>query len=497
MRHPAAGLTLGALVAGTLAVPAAPAVAAPQQRAVSGSSVVGCAYPNDVDADSKPDVAVGVPTEHRSAGAVDVHLSTARSLRLTRGMVAGFGTARAGDEFGYAVAMSEVDSGCPADIVVGAPGEGGAGAVHVVFGAPGGVQRSGGLTFHEPSPRAGDRFGAAVAIDQDDLWIGAPGRSVGGHAAAGAVYHYSIDIYNQGGGISAHLVQTLTQGKGLVGDAPETGDRFGQVISVHLGEAAVGVPLEDVAGKKDAGLVEVLRAPVNAATHNRTGRVSAAHAWTQNSAGVPGGVEAGDRFGAAVSIDRDLAVGVPGEDVGSRSDAGSVQVFRWARGSEHLSPGQLVTQGSAVPGGHLAGYPERGDRFGASVAIGAGYYGKGEPSDLAIGAPGEDVGATSDAGTVSVYALPGGFAPRLLYRGHGLPGARARGDAVGTSLGALTTVNTDGEYSWDNDRVVTGAPGAGGVGIVVAQGGRSFRPLADPRTGLRYGTVVGRHVASS
>ena len=57
---------------------------------------------------------------------------------------------------------------------------------------------------------------------------------------------------------------------------------------------------------------------------------------TQSSIGVPGAAETGDRFGAAVSLNYligakgivDLAVGVPGEDIGSVADAGSVTIVQ-------------------------------------------------------------------------------------------------------------------------------------------------------------------------
>jgi hypothetical protein len=51
---------------------------------------------------------------------------------------------------------------------------------------------------------------------------------------------------------------------------------------------------------------------------------------TQATKGVAGTVETGDRFGAAVAYrdDRTLAIGVPGEDLGTVVDAGSVQIVR-------------------------------------------------------------------------------------------------------------------------------------------------------------------------
>ena len=92
---------------------------------------------------------------------------------------------------------------------------------------------------------------------------------------------------------------------------------------------AVGAPGYDVGGHNDAGWVGFL-----AATDG--GNVAS---WvTQNTAGIPGAAEAGDRFGAAISINYlssgslglgaavDAAVGAPNEDVGSVKDAGAVTI---------------------------------------------------------------------------------------------------------------------------------------------------------------------------
>ena len=61
-------------------------------------------------------------------------------------------------------------------------------------------------------------------------------------------------------------------------------------------------------------------------------------------AGTP---ETGDQFGAAVAYrdDRTLAIGIPGEDLGSVVDAGSVQIVRV--GKSNLSfPSPSITEDS-------------------------------------------------------------------------------------------------------------------------------------------------------
>ena len=90
---------------------------------------------------------------------------------------------------------------------------------------------------------------------------------------------------------------------------------------------------------------------------------------TQNSPGIPGAAETGDRFGAALTINNligsngtiDVAVGVPGEDIGSVADAGSVIILQDLY--DPVETGVAIDQNSAgVPG-----VAEAGDQFGRSL----------------------------------------------------------------------------------------------------------------------------------
>jgi hypothetical protein len=81
----------------------------------------------------------------------------------------------------------------------------------------------------------------------------------------------------------------------------------------------------------------------------------------------------------------------------------------------------------------VGGTPDAGDRFGASVAYGRGVECQ-ESSAVAAGAPGEDVGGIADAGDVTIVSFADfGCRPRLLWAGHGLPGVRRRGAALGAA----------------------------------------------------------------
>jgi hypothetical protein len=105
----------------------------------------------------------------------------------------------------------------------------------------------------------------------------------------------------------------------------ESGDHFGAAVGFFGEHLAAGAPDEDVGASSNAGMVQLFSwsstAPVP------TGEVK------QYTPSVPGSVETGDRFGAAVVFGQSIGctdasiqivAGVPGEDIGSRVDAGTV-----------------------------------------------------------------------------------------------------------------------------------------------------------------------------
>ena len=172
---------------------------------------------------------------------------------------------------------------------------------------------------------AGDSFGAAVAtadLNSDgcgDLAIGIPGDGAG----AGAV----VVLWGSPEGLDTTAPQVLRQGTAPLTGALEAGDRFGTTLapagSLATGGAAglwIGAPGEDVGSVKDAGMVTLVKATTGGMLG--AGGVQNVH---QDSAGVPGAAEAGDRFGERLSGGaRTLLVGVPQEDVGKAKDAGIV-----------------------------------------------------------------------------------------------------------------------------------------------------------------------------
>lgn len=158
----------------------------------------------------------------------------------------------------------------------------------------------------------------------------------------------------------------------------------------------IGVPREDFGRRQNAGGVNVLFGGAHGVTSK------ANQFWTQNTRGIAGSTESGDLFGAAhTSGDfnrdgfADLVVGAPAEAVGKATRAGVVHVLYGSRSGLSARRSQLLAEAGKLPGAS-----ERGDRFGSALA--SGDFNGDRYADLAIGAPGENVGRVRDAGAVTV-----------------------------------------------------------------------------------------------
>jgi hypothetical protein len=218
-------------------------------------------------------------------------------------------------------------------------------------------------------------------------------------------------------------------------------------------DVAIGVPGEDIAGKVDGGAVHVLYGSASGVSG------SGSQFWHQDSSGIAGGIETGDRFGEALATGDlnkdgydDLVVGAPYEDLGAgQANAGAFHVIFGSATKLRSTNSQLWTQDSSgIPNG-----AEANDRFGSSFAIGS--FDASSGNDIVVGSPGEGVGSAANAGAVHVIR---GSASGLVSTGAqlwtqdsaGISFFAEAGDGFGSSLAA-------GDFERDgHDDVAIGAP---------------------------------------
>jgi len=260
-----------------------------------------------------------------------------------------------------------------------------------------------------PGVDFGDLFGFGVSLDGDRLAVGAPGDdgADGSLTNVGAVYLFTFaDTSFAAPVLSAVVGSGYTGGRNLSVGGLEAGDQFGFSVSLTGTRLAVGAPFDDGLSNAapDSGAVYLfsfLDLAFNASS--TLGVLGTGYGGTASL--DVANVEAGDRFGTSVSLDRvgnRLAVGASHDDGSSNTamDSGAVYLFSFTdaqfsdptvesiigfnySGGKNLSVGQLVTD----------------DLFGYSVSL--------EGTQLAIGAPGDDgdSGSATDAGAVYLVSF--------------------------------------------------------------------------------------------
>ncbi|WP_330338742.1 FG-GAP-like repeat-containing protein [Streptomyces sp. NBC_00557] len=169
-----------------------------------------------------------------------------------------------------------------------------------------------------------------------------------------------------------------------VAKADFNGDGIGDIAT-----SAVGAY---VSGHKNAGQVVVLYGSASGVTSAKRTTIS------QNTSGVPGTAEAGDFFGAEMAYADfngdgydDLAVGAPGEKVGTDTDGGGVAILF---GSSSGLTGKAVDLPDPAPSSH--------DFWGKDLAAGD-FDGDGK-ADLVVG-----------SSSSTLYLYKGGFTTSGAY----------------------------------------------------------------------------------
>jgi hypothetical protein len=192
----------------------------------------------------------------------------------------------------------------------------------------------------------------------------------------------------------------------FVGQRPDfNGDGFADL--------AVGVFGESVGTKAGAGAVNVIYGSAAGLQADGSGGAPDDQFLTGDTPGMAGdGAENGDAFGASTEPGdyngdgiADLAIGIRAEDVGTKGEAGAVEVLYGVDGQGLKTAGsQFWTQDSTG----VKDTADAGDHLGSSLASGD-FNGDGF-DDLAAGADFEEYSGLTKAGAVSVlYGSPVGL----------------------------------------------------------------------------------------
>lgn len=341
-----------------------------------------------------------------------------------------------------------------------------AGRVHVVYGGGAGSQTlSQDDSFVTGSvAEAGDRFGsslAAVDYNEDgcaDLVVGVPFETFGDAIECGVVHV----IYGSPSGFGPNGSLQLDQDTAGMPGGRESADRFGWSVAADVSAGGapflvIGVPGESVSDasgvqQPDAGAVVYVSGSTMVMRH-------------QDSPDVSGVVEAGDQYSLAVAASpRHVAVGNPGEAIGSDRYSGSTLLF------DHSMGGNIGSSWNQDGAGQ-SGVAEPSDWCGRSLSmteyVPPGGSAADEVSLVAVGCPGEAVGEVASTGRVVLVEADTGTSEVVSFD-HGVvdvEGDPQFDDYFGWSVEVVNR-SPGSAVGWDDLLVAVGVPGKDGAGRV-------------------------------
>ncbi|KAA0929749.1 FG-GAP-like repeat-containing protein [Streptomyces apricus] len=415
---------------------------------------------SDFNGDGYADLAVGVPEGtvdgKARAGYVNVLWGGKRGvgahggIRVTQANPEVPGTPEKGDRFGAAVVLEDLSGDGIAELLVGAPGEDitgrgtDAGVVTVVGGARSGTRPGANVTT---GPAASAAYGLSVAAADltgdggRDIVVGgkdkvvlrtadglaatvvtapmggrapalATGDFTGDGAADLAVGYWTNDPFTQShvriwaweavDEALGNVWNTDNAGISALAAGDFDGDGHDDLLLGECREIA-DENIDDPCGPQEYAYGGGLHVHYGTGSDGSFG--FRRQTLNQDTVGVPGRAESGDRFGAALAVTDangdgrdDVLVGAPGEAIGTRAAAGATTlVFGTEDGLvDAFGEGHAVAYNQGTP--RVPGAAEAGDAFGAAVA--SGDYDHDGKQDLVVGAPGEN------AGSGALWAFP-------------------------------------------------------------------------------------------
>ncbi len=413
--------------------------------ATAGAETGASVAMGDVNGDGFADVAVGSPGED----IVRLYYGSATPDEIADLVLQG---SQAGERFGAAVALGDLDGDGADEILVGAPmndtGGVDAGAVYVFLG-----NQDAGADLTRNGGQAGEMFGAAVTSGKDlngdgvDDWVvGAPGYD-GIAADAGRAYLF------WGAGLDG--------GEDLVLEGEAGGDAFGQSLDLAgdftangVSDLVVGAPGhgETLAG---AGRVYVFAGGAVASTPVM---VSDGSALTASLGFSVAGVGDFNGDGAA-----DIGAGAPLFDTDAGQDRGQVVLFFGGAGFDG-TPDYVVSGRRADA------------RLGTAIAPAGDPTGRGK-DDFVVSAPGyvelNNIDPTASQNG-RVYLVEGGTLPSddaLVIASRNVSNAE-----FGSALAGGGDLNGDGFDDWVVGAVSDNTGGSGAGLALVYKGGRGGTP---------------------